>query len=103
MSTLRKLERNRIKNNIKKDGKSVKRAFENDWKTYRENKYIVKDEDGNIISNTMPKDTTKKKQIHYDNMEQYKRLIGFFQGLNMAGLDSVETDKNKEVVSESVN
>lgn len=84
MGTLRRLERNKVKHEIRKDSRSVKRNFEDSWKKYREAKYIKKDEDGNIISNKTPKNTMPKKQYHFDNFEQYNRLFAYANGLKAA-------------------
>lgn len=92
-SILRKLERNKVKQNIKKDGRSVRRCFEQEWKDYRENKYVIKDEEGNVISDKTPKNTMKKKKRHFDNVEQYTNFFAFLNGLK---------DKNEEEDEESV-
>ena len=41
-SITRKLERNIVKNNIRKDGRSVKRCFGQEWADFREKKYVTK-------------------------------------------------------------
>lgn len=87
-SILRTLERNTVKENIKKDGRSIKNCFETEWKKYRENKYVTKDEEGNIISNKTPKNTMKKKQQHFDSMEQYTRFFNY--------VDSLKSEEVKE-------
>ena len=91
-SVVRKLERNIVKNNIRKDGRSVKKCFEQEWADFREKKYVTKDEDGNIISDNTPRDTMRKKQRHFDNVEQYNRLFAY--------MDSLKNSKNEEVVTE---
>lgn len=80
-SITRKIERNVIKNKIKKDRRSVKECFTNEWAKFRENKYVVKDKDGNVLSDNTPKNTMTKKQRHFDNVEQYSRLFAFMEGL----------------------
>lgn len=81
MGTLRRLERNKVKHEIRKDGRSVKRGFEDSWKKYREAKYVTKDEEGNIIYDKTPKNTMSKKQMHFDDVEQYNRLLTYINGL----------------------
>lgn len=88
----RKLERNIVKNNIKKDGRSVKKCFEQEWTDFREKKYVTKDEEGNVISDRTPRNTMPKKQIHFDNIEQYNGLFTYMNGLKNA--------KKKEMVTE---
>lgn len=78
---LRKLERNKVKSEIKKDGRSVRRNFEDGWRKYREEKYVTKDEEGNVISYKTPKNTMPKKQQHFDNIEQYSRLFAYMNSL----------------------
>lgn len=89
---LRKLERNKVKSEIKKDGRSVKRNFEDGWRKYREAKYVVKDEEGNVISDKTPRNTMPKKQQHFDNFEQYNRLFAYMNNLKNA---SSEEQKEK--------
>ena len=91
-SITRKLERNIVKNNIRKDGRSVKRCFEQEWADFREKKYVTKDEEGNVISDRTPRNTMPKKQRHFDNVEQYNRLFAY--------MDSLKNPKNEEVVTE---
>lgn len=78
---LRKIERNKVKAEIKKDGRSVKRNFEEGWRKFREAKYVVKDEEGNVISDKTPRNTMPKKQMHFDNVEQYNRFFAYMNGL----------------------
>lgn len=80
-SVVRKLERNVIKNKIKKDGRSVKKCFEQEWADFREKKYVIKDEDGNTIADNTPVNTMRKKQNHFDNVEQYNRLFAYIKSL----------------------
>lgn len=95
--TLRKLERNAVKNKIKKDGRSVKRNFESEWKAHREAKYVLKDENGEVISDRTPKNTMKKKQNHFDNGEQYFRMFNYFANLK-ASMKAKEEAKKVEAV-----
>lgn len=83
-SVLRKLERNIVKNSIEKDGRSVKKCFEQEWSDYREKKYVTKDEEGNIISDKTPKNTMKRKQYHFDNVEQYNNLFAYIEALEVS-------------------
>ena len=80
-SVVRKLERNVIKNKIKKDGRNVKRCFASEWADFREKKYVIKDEDGNTIADNTPVNTMRKKQNHFDNVEQYNRLFAYIKSL----------------------
>ena len=80
-SITRKLERNIVKNNIRKDGRSVKRCFEQEWADFREKKYVTKDEEGNVISDRTPRNTMPKKQNHFDNVEQYNKLFAWMNSL----------------------
>lgn len=80
-SVVRKLERNIIKNKITKDGRSVKKCFEQEWADFREKKYVIKDEDGNTIADNTPVNTMRKKQNHFDNVEQYNRLFAYIKSL----------------------
>ncbi len=84
MSFIRKLERNMIKAKTKKDKRSVKRCFEQEWNDFRERKYITKDDKGNIISDKTPRNTMKKKQFHFDNAEQYTRFFAYMDSLKNA-------------------
>lgn len=92
MGGLRNLERNILKNNIKKDGRSIKKCFEQEWNDYRENKYVTKDKSGNIISDKTPRNTMPKKQKHFDNIEQYTNLFAYIQ--------SLKNGKNKETAAQ---
>lgn len=80
MGKLRKLERSAVKAKAAKENTD----FASAWSEYREKKYIVKDEDGNIIANYTPRNTQKKKQNHYDDKRQYFRLFDFLDGMNKA-------------------
>lgn len=84
MSFIRKLERGIIKAKIKKDKRSIKRCFEQEWSDFREKKYIAKDKKGNIISDKTPRNTMKKKQFHFDNAEQYTRFFAYMDSLKNA-------------------
>lgn len=66
--SLRKLERQIIK---AKHGSDFKDA----WTDHRKSKYVVKDEEGNVIRDKTPKNTQQKKKIFYDNKEQYFRMF----------------------------
>ena len=89
---LRSLERNKVKSEIRKDGRNVKRCFEQEWTDFREKKYVTKDEDGNVISDRTPRNTMPKKQNHFDNVEQYNRLFAY--------MDSLKNAKKEEIVTE---
>ncbi len=91
-SITRKMERNIIKNNIRKDGRSIKRCFSQEWADFREKKYVTKDEDGNVILDRTPRNTMPKKQSHFDNVEQYNRLFAYFDGLKKSKKEEVVAD-----------
>ncbi|WP_342759531.1 hypothetical protein [Kineothrix sedimenti] len=81
MSTLRKLERSVVKGSLTKEKVSIKRNFANAWSDFREKKFVVKDDDGNVLSDNTPRNTMKKKQRHFDNVEQYNRLFAYAEAL----------------------
>lgn len=91
-SITRKLERNIVKNNIRKNGRSVKRCFEQEWADFREKKYVTKDEEGNVISDRTTRNTMPKKQNHFDNVEQYNKLFAWMNSLNSAKKEEVVTE-----------
>lgn len=66
-NALRKLERNVIKQELRSDGRSVKRGFEDAWKDYQKKKYksIQK-----VKKNTQP-----KKKRFFDNVKQYLHMF----------------------------
>lgn len=92
MSFIRKLEREMVKAKIKKDKRSIKRCFEQEWSDFREKKYITKDKKGNIISDKTPRNTMRKKQSHFDNVEQYTRFFAY--------MDSLKNAKAKEATAQ---
>jgi len=81
-SAIRKLERNAVKNKLKKNGESVGKGFQSAWQSYREEKYITKDNEGNVIEDNTPRNTMRKKQRHFDNIEQYTNLFAYWDALN---------------------
>ena len=81
MSALRKLER------------SVTKAKGITWEEFRTKKYVVKDEEGKVVSDSAPRNTMKKKQSHFDNCKQY---FNMFKYLN----ESREETKEKETVEQ---
>lgn len=89
-SITRKIERSIVRNKIKKDGRSVKQCFADEWKNHREKKYIVKDADGNIVQDNTPKNTMTKKQLHFDNPEQY---FGMFAWADQMKKEKEENEK----------
>lgn len=91
-NTVRKIERSVVKKQLERDARSVKKGFENAWKEYREKKYVVKDEEGNIVTDSTPKNTMPKKQKHFDNVEQYTKMFTYFDQLK---------EKSKEKKQES--
>lgn len=91
-SIMRKLERDIVKSKIRKDSRSVKQCFEQEWADFREKKYVTKNEDGNVVADNTPRNTMRKKQRHFDNVEQYNRLFAY--------MDSLKNAKKEEVVTE---
>lgn len=89
-SILRSMERNIIKKNLEKKNISRKKSFKQNWGEYRDNKYITRDEDGNVISDNTPRDTTKRRQIHYDDKNQYFGLFSFVESLKNSKEEAVE-------------
>lgn len=82
MSTLRSLERQVVKSKLADEKINVKRGFANAWKGFREKKYVVKDDDNNIVADNTPRNTMKTKQSHFDNVEQYNRLFAYADALS---------------------
>lgn len=76
------------------------KKFSERWNKYREDKYIKKDEEGNIIENRMPKNTQKKKQIHFDSMESYKKLLAWYDSIEKAREEAKEVKLEGEKESE---
>lgn len=74
---LRKLERSIVKENARKNNES----FENAWNDFRDKKYVVKDENKNIIKNNMPKNTQKKKYNFFDNKQQYFKMFAWAKSM----------------------
>lgn len=81
-NAIRKIERNTVKTRIRKETGNIN-AFETAWKDYREKKYVIKDEEGNVIVDNTPRNTMPKKQQHFDSMEQYTRLFAWADELKM--------------------
>lgn len=81
MSTLRSLERQVVKSKLADEKINVKRGFANAWKGFREKKYVVKDDDNNIVADNTPRNTMKAKQSHFDNVEQYNKLFAYADAL----------------------
>ena len=70
-NALRKLERNKIKHGLRKDGRSVKRGFEDAWKDYQKEKYKSMQK---VKKNTQP-----KKKRFFDNVKQYIHMFSVFK------------------------
>ena len=81
MKALRKLERQVVKSTLQNEKKNVKKNFSTAWKEFREKSYVTKDADGNIVSDKTPKNTMKKKQVHFDNVEQYSKMLAYCDAL----------------------
>lgn len=102
MSTLRKLERQVIKNQSRnKNGNN--KGFQDAWNEYRIKKYT--DEFGEVH---IPMDTSKKKLFFYDNKNQMiqsvKNMFGIKQKINdlvrtqlIKGTDII--DDNEDVIN----
>lgn len=72
-NAIRKIERQAIlRRERSKNGNG--NNFAEAWKLYRESKYVIKDEEGNVIQDNTPRNTMHKKQIHFDTMEQYANM-----------------------------
>lgn len=75
-NAIRKIERQAILRRERgKNGNGSN--FANAWRSYRESKYVIKDEEGNVIQDNTPRNTMPKKHIHFDTMEQYANLWTF--------------------------
>lgn len=81
MSTLRSLERQVVKSKLADEKISIKGGFANAWKEFREKKFVVKDDEGNIVADNTPKNTMRTKQSHFDNVEQYNKLFAYVVAL----------------------
>lgn len=80
MGTLRKLERQAVRTKMKKD--NVKHSsFKDYWQDFRNKKYVVKDENDNIVQDNTPRNTQKKKRVHFDNRQQYIKMFAFMDKL----------------------
>ena len=77
MSNLRKYERAVVKHQAIKDGKD----FETAWDEYREKKYMIKDEEGKVLSDKTPRSNQKKKQVHYDDKRQYFNMFNWMKNM----------------------
>lgn len=85
---MRRLERQVVKAKAKSENKSFHEA----WAEYRENKYITKDNDGNILENRTPKNTQPKKQNHFDSCVKYSNMISFLKSLEGSRKAKIEGD-----------
>ena len=70
-NALRKLERNVVKQELRSDGRSVKREFEDAWKDYQKEKYKSLKK---IKKNTQP-----KKKRFFDNVKHYINMLSFIK------------------------
>ena len=70
-SALRKLERNVVKQELRSDGRSVKRGFGDAWKDYQEKKYKTIQK---VKRNTQP-----KKKRFFDNVKHYINMLSFIK------------------------
>jgi len=94
MSKLRKLERSIVKANAAKSNMD----FTSAWNDYRDKKYVVRNEDGEVLANNTPRNTQKKKQSHFDNKEQYYNMLAWLDSFKNA---SVVMDDEVEVATEN--
>ena len=77
MSALRKMERSVVKAKATKN----REKFSGLWEEFRKKKYVVEDSDGNVVSDSTPRNTMKKKRPHFDNREQYINMFSYFEGI----------------------
>lgn len=70
-NALRKLERNVVKQELRSDGHSVKRGFEDAWKDYQKKKYKSMQK---VKKNTQP-----KKKRFFDNVKHYINMLSFIK------------------------
>lgn len=75
-NAIRKIERSVVRAKIENAA-----AFNSAWKDYREKKYVIKDEEGNVIVDNTPHNTMPKKQQHFDSMEQYTKLFAWMDDI----------------------
>lgn len=94
MGNLRKLERNVVKCHAIKNNKD----FDTAWTEYRESKYVVRDPDGNVLTDITPRSNQKKKQNHFDNKEQYFNMFTWFE--NMKAERAKKKEEKADVVEE---
>ena len=84
-NALRKLERNVVKHELRDDGRSVKRGFEDAWKKYQEVKYRDMKK---VKKNTQP-----KKKRFFDNVKHYVNMLSFIK-------NNREESSEKELLKE---
>lgn len=87
MSTLRKLQREVIKNQCyKRNGN--KKSFKNEWDKFHYGEEIV-DDDGKVIVAKKTK-VEKKKQRHFDNGKSYVKYLKAWKSM----IDNMKTNKS---------
>ena len=96
MSTLRKLEREVIRNQCRKENGNTKN-FKKAWDDYHYKRTEEVDENGNVTS-TRKRRTSKKKQKHNDNgkvfIKQLKAWKSFINNMkDKANSKKLENDK----------
>lgn len=84
-NALRKLERNVVKQELRDDGRSVKRGFEDAWKKHQREKYK------NIQK--VKKNTQPKKKRFFDNVKHYVNMLSFIK-------NNREESSEKELLKE---
>lgn len=72
MSTLRKLEREVIKNQCYKENHN-KKSFKHEWEKFHYRQDVL-DDDGNVVVAKKSK-VEKKKQRHFDNGKNYMNYL----------------------------
>ena len=70
-NALRKLERNVVKQELRDDGRSVKRGFGDAWKDYQKEKYKT--------IQKAKKNTMSKKKRFFDNVKHYVNMLSFIK------------------------
>ena len=84
MSSLRSIERNAIKNS------GSASTFKERWNTYRTEKFG----EGNV-----PKNTMKKKQVHYDSSDHLIGALEYQKSMVNAYMENKRAEKEAEEVT----
>lgn len=92
MGTIRKLERQAVRAKMSKEEIGHK-SFKDIWQEFRNKKYVTKDENGNVLMDSTPRNTQRKKQVHFDDKQQYVKLFAF--------ADKLEANRKKTITEQS--